>query len=172
MLTNERPPDAEDVRAVHRQFVTGVTIVTVMDGDTPRGLAVNAFMSLTLEPPQVMVAVQRTAGTYPIFFANDRIAINIASDHQGDIVRTFASKGIDKFAGLAWHLGEHGAPLLDGSAAHLECFIQERIQANSHTVFIARILRAEAFAQIPLVYTRGQFASAARLEVSEDHIQR
>ena len=60
-LTAARP-DNDLMKQVNRQFVTGVTVVTAMDGDKPRGLAVNAFSSITLDPPTVMVAVQPVAG--------------------------------------------------------------------------------------------------------------
>ena len=157
-------PSIEDVKAVHRQFVTGVTIVTVMDQDEPRGLAVNAFMSLSMDPPQVMVAVQRTSSTYASLFASDDLAVNIVSDTQTDVLNRFSSKGIDKFEGAPWHRGSHGAPLIDGSSARMQVRIQERIQASSHTVFIGLVLTAESFETPPLVYADGRFASASLLQ--------
>ena len=87
------------MKQVNRQFVTGVTVVTVMDGDLPRGLAVNAFSSISLEPPMVMVCVQRTSSTYECLFRASHLAINILSTDQLDVVNRFASKSADKFSG-------------------------------------------------------------------------
>src|SRR3954469_17967619 len=93
------------MKQVNRQFVTGVTVVTVMDGEQPRGLAVNAFASISLDPPTVMVCVQRTSSTHDCLFRADHLAINILSTAQLDVVSRFAAKSADKFAGLDWRPG-------------------------------------------------------------------
>ena len=68
MASTPARPDAELMKQVNRQFVTGVTVVTAMDETKPRGLAVNAFASISLDPPTVMVCVQRTSSTYNCLF--------------------------------------------------------------------------------------------------------
>ena len=79
-------PDLDTMKAVNRQFVSGVTVVTTMDQDTPRGLAVNAFSSVSLDPPTVMVAVQHTSATHDCLFAASHLAINILSSEQLDVL--------------------------------------------------------------------------------------
>src|SRR6478609_11883275 len=93
-------PDLNLMKQVNRQFVSGVTVVTAMDGEKPRGLAVNAFSSVSLDPPTVMVAVQRTSSTHDCLFRATHLAINILSTNQLDVVGVFATKADDKFAGL------------------------------------------------------------------------
>lgn len=160
MLTETpNPPGVDVMKAVNRQFVTGVTVVTTMDGDVPRGLAVNAFMSLSLDPPTVLFAVQHTSGTHPALFARDHVAINILSTANMEAVQSFAGKSADKFAGVDWHAGPFGSPMLDRAAAQLEVSVRERIQASTHTLFVARVLHARSFDEVPLVYTNGQFTS-------------
>src|SRR6476620_4612350 len=100
--------DIDLMKQVNRQFVTGVTVITTMDGDTPKGLAVNAFASISLDPPTVMVCVQRTSNTHDCLFRADHLAINILSTAQMDVVAKFASKSDDKFAGLNWRPGPSG----------------------------------------------------------------
>jgi flavin reductase (DIM6/NTAB) family NADH-FMN oxidoreductase RutF len=68
------------MKKVNRQFITGVTVVTAMDDGTPRGLAVNAFASISLDPPTVMVAVQHTSSTHDCLFRAGHLAINILSN--------------------------------------------------------------------------------------------
>ena len=92
-------PDLDTMKQVNRQFVTGVTVVTAMDDGKPRGLAVNAFSSVSLDPPTVMVAVQRTSSTHECLFRAQHLAINILSTDQLDVVGVFATKTEDKFAG-------------------------------------------------------------------------
>ena len=101
--------DSDLVKQVNRRFVTGVTVVTTMDGGVPRGLAVNAFASVSLEPPTVMVCVQRTSGTHDCLFRAGHLAVNILSTDQLDVVTRFAGKSPDKFAGLDWAPGPFGS---------------------------------------------------------------
>jgi flavin reductase (DIM6/NTAB) family NADH-FMN oxidoreductase RutF len=151
------------VKQVNRRFVTGVTVVTVMDGDAPRGLAVNAFASVSLEPPTVMVCVQRTSSTHDCLFRATHLAINILSTDQLDVVKRFAAKSDDKFTGLDWRRGAFGSPLLDRSSAQMEVQIRERLQASTHTVFICRVVDAQVSDRSPMVYSAGQFFDSEAL---------
>ena len=84
MSTLPMQPDADLMKQVNRQFVTGVTVVTTMDEDTPRGLAVNAFANISLDPPTVMVCVQRTSSTHDCLFA---LASGSSGNGFADVVR-------------------------------------------------------------------------------------
>ncbi|MFD1213911.1 flavin reductase [Arthrobacter sp. GCM10027362] len=156
-------PDPEVMKGFNRQFVTGVTVVTTTEGGVPKGLAVNAYSSISLEPPLVMVCVQKTSSTYPALFASTHLGINILSNRQKDTVSTFASKSSDKFAQIAWHGGPHGSPLIDGSSAALEAEIRERFQARTHTIFICRVRHAEVGEAEPMVYKAGRFYDGEEL---------
>lgn len=157
-------PAADLLKQVNRRFVTGVTLVTVMDGDQPKGLAVNAFANISLDPPTVMVCVQRTSSTHDCLFRATHMAINIASVEQMDVLGRFAAKGVDKFAGTDWSPGVHGAPVLARSSAHMEVEIRERLQASTHTVFICRVVDAAVGDAAPVVYSAGKFFDSDGLE--------
>jgi flavin reductase (DIM6/NTAB) family NADH-FMN oxidoreductase RutF len=161
-LTHARP-DIDLMKQVNRQFVTGVTVVTAMDGDKPRGLAVNAFSSITLDPPTVMVAVQRTSSTHDCLFSASNLAINILSIDQLDVVNRFAVKSDDKFAGLDWQPGPSGSPLIERSSAQMEVEIRERLQASTHTLFVCRVLHATVSDRPPMVYSAGKFFDGGAL---------
>lgn len=151
-------PTKEALKAFNRQFITGVTVVTTMDAEgKPRGLAVNSYNSVSLEPPLVMVCVQKTSSTYPALFASGHMGINILGCNQRDTLRTFASKAPDKFADLEWHAGPNGSPLLDGSAAAIEVEIKERFQALTHTIFVGRVRTSESTDNDPIIYKAGRF---------------
>lgn len=156
-------PDQDLMKQVNRLFVTGVTVVTAMDGDHPRGLAVNAFASICLDPPTVMVCVQRTSSTYECLFRSTHLAINILAADQLAVVTRFAGKSDDKFSGLDWRPGRFGSPLIEGSCAWMETEIRERLQASTHTVFICRVVRAGTGARNPMVYTAGRFFDGGAL---------
>lgn len=162
-LSGTLPVDA--IKGFNRQFITGVTVVTAVGDDgIPRGLAANSYASVSIDPPLVLVCVQKTSSTYETLFRATHLGINIIANEQLDAVRTFASKTPDKFAGLDWHTGPSGAPLIDGSAASLEAEIKERFQAKTHTVFIGRVRHAEVSDVAPMVYKAGRFYDGEQLE--------
>lgn len=155
--------DPETVKNVHRQFVTGVTVVTTVDGDTPRGLAVNAFSSVSLEPPVVLVCVQATSTSYPALFRSNHLAVNILAADQLPVLRVFAAKGHDKFANVDWSPGVHGSPIINGCAASIEVEIGERLRAGTHTVFIGQVVDARTRDTEPLIYRAGEFYAPSGL---------
>lgn len=159
--------DVPSMKYVHRNFMTGVTIVTTMVEGTPRGLAVNAFSCLSLDPPLIMVCVQRTSSTFQSLFQTNSIGVSILAANQTDIVRRFASKSNEKFAGDFWSIGENGAPLIDGASATIEAEIQERLQASTHTVFIARVTRTGHTDNDPIVYSVGRLFDSSGLKPIE-----
>ena len=163
MSTTPTTLDPALMKQVNRQFVTGVTVLTAMDGPTPRGLAVNAFASISLDPPTVMVCVQHTSSTHDCLFRAGHLAINILSTDQLDVVNRFAAKSDDKFAGLDWRPGPFGSPLLDRSSAQMEVEIRERLQASTHTVFICRVVEASVTGRAPMIYCAGRFFDSAAL---------
>lgn len=160
------PPgfDSERLRGVHRKFVTGVTVVTTAGGDgAPRGLAVNAFASISLEPPLIMVCVQKTSSTYEPLFASEYFAVNLIAADQMPVVQVFASKRQDKFSDVAWHPGVHGSPIIEGTCAHMEALMQERFQASTHTVFLGKVIDAQYSDRPPLLYGGGAFFDGTQL---------
>jgi len=162
-MTTPTGPDLDTMKQVNRQFITGVTVVTTMDDEKPRGLAVNAFSSVSLDPPTVMVAVQRTSSTHDCLFRATHLAINILSTNQLDVVGVFATKADDKFAGLDWEPGPFGSPLIARSSAQMEVEIRERLQASTHTLFVCRVLHATVSDRHPMVYSAGKFFDGAAL---------
>ena len=155
--------DQDLMKQVNRQFTTGVTVVTAMDGNRPRGLAVNAFSSISLDPPTVMGCVQRTSSTYECLFRASHLAINILSTDQLDVVTRFATKSDDKFGGLDWAPGRFGSPLIDRSSAQMEVEIRERLQASTHTVFVCRVVDAAVSDRTPMIYSAGRFFDGGNL---------
>jgi len=164
MSQKSGPTDlSETMRRVHGSFVTGVTIVATMTDAVPRGLAVNAFSSLSLDPPLVLLCVQKTSSTYSALFEQDTVGISVVAADQGEVVRTFASKSPDKFAEVSWHAGETGVPLIDGATAHLEATIRERLQSQTHTLFVARVTDAAVYERPAIVYSFGKLYDSSSL---------
>lgn len=156
------------VRDVHRRYPTGVTIVTVRGEDgRPRGLAVNAFTSVSLDPPLILVAINGTTGSYPSLFTADHIAVNVVAQSQAHVVRAFSRPSPDKFAGIAWHEGTTGAPLIDGTTGHFELAVHYKIPAYTHTLFIGEVVAAGHTDEPALIYVGRDFYRGDNLVPSD-----
>src|SRR5574341_1871159 len=101
--------DLQELRRVMGHFATGVTVITTVDKSAaPHGLTANAFTSLSLTPPLVLVCVDKGVQCYPHFEASKLFAVNVLGEGQEDLSRRFATKGIEKFDGIPWRKGESG----------------------------------------------------------------
>jgi flavin reductase (DIM6/NTAB) family NADH-FMN oxidoreductase RutF len=130
-------------RQVMGRFATGVTVVTTFEGERPAGITVNALSSVSLEPPLVMVALDRGRFITPIVRAHGRYAVNVLGEGQQALSDCFAhadvTPGREDFCGARWHPGSTGLPLLDGAIATLECTVTETFSAGDHDLFIGRV---------------------------------
>jgi flavin reductase (DIM6/NTAB) family NADH-FMN oxidoreductase RutF len=160
-LAKAIPPNfsALEFRAALGMFATGVTIVTALDdNDTPIGLTANSFNSVSMSPPLVLWSLARSAGSMAAFSAGSHYAINILSADQQDLAKQFASKGLDRFAGVSYTAGSGGAPLLDGAVARFECFNRSRYEEGDHVIFVGEVERC-TYTQgaSPLLFHGGKF---------------
>lgn len=157
-------PTPEQIKAFHRKFVTGVSIVTTTHDNQPRGLALNAFTSVTVSPAMVLVCVAKSSSTHDALFAADHFAVNLLSRDQLPVAQKFATKATDKFSDIEWHTGEHGCPIIADSCAHLEAEITMRVRTSTHTVFFGKVLNANSSDAAPLVYFGAEFFDGAQLQ--------
>lgn len=140
-------------------FATGVTIVTARAADGSLvGLTANSFNSVSLEPPLVLWSLSRHAGSMPAMSAGTHYAINILAADQRDLAERFATKGADRWAGVAFSEGIAGAPLLDGTVASFECFNRSRYDEGDHVIFVGEVERCSHRERAaPLLYHGGKF---------------
>src|SRR5919201_3909821 len=108
-------------RYVIGHFATGVTIITTREGETDFGVTVSAVTSLSLEPPMLLVCLNRTSRTQAAVKSTGRFAVNILGLDQIELAELFATPRDDKFAGLDPTYGPLGDPLIPGAIAHVEC---------------------------------------------------
>jgi 4-nitrophenol 2-monooxygenase / 4-nitrocatechol 4-monooxygenase, reductase component len=155
----------EEFRDVIGSFASGVTVITALHEDKPHGTTASAVSSLSLEPPMILICLNKTSSTGRAVAGAGRFAVNILDEEQAHEAMRFATKGDDKFDGLAVASGKQGEPLLDGALSTLECRVVEKVTGGTHTVFLAEVDRASARAGAPLAYFRGQFG---RLELAQD----
>lgn len=140
------------------RFAAGVTVVTTVGRDqAPYGLTATAFTSVSLDPPLVLVCIDKKSETYPHFAASGAFAVNFLARDQEEISKRFAVSGGDKFAGTDWQPGYLGAPLLAGTIGHVECRIFHSYDGGDHTIYVGLVESAAAAEGQPLVYFRGAY---------------
>lgn len=165
-------PRPDEFRQVMGHFATGISVVTTWDGAKPAGITVNAFSSVSLEPPLVMVALDRSRFITPMVRDAGRYAVSILGADQQALSDCFAhapvSPGREDFCGASWTPGPTGLPRIDGAIASLECTIVETFEAGDHDLFIGRVdsLQRHRDDALPLLYFRRQYLRVDRGETS------
>jgi flavin reductase (DIM6/NTAB) family NADH-FMN oxidoreductase RutF len=152
--------DPRELRNVMGHFATGVTVITTKDtSGKPFGLTANAFSSLSLDPPLVLICVDKTVDCYACFEESKVFVVNFLSEKQEDLSRRFATKGIEKFEGVACHPGELGVPVLDGTLGYVECKLVNAYEGGDHTIYVGEVYKASASGDRPLMFFKGKYYS-------------
>jgi flavin reductase (DIM6/NTAB) family NADH-FMN oxidoreductase RutF len=145
-------------REVVGHFATGVAVITTRREGRDFGLTASAVASLSLEPPMLLVCLNRTSVTHGALSAAGAYGVNVLTDEQAEIAVRFAgTERKTKFSGLRVHYGPLGQPLLTDALARLECRVTETVSGGTHTVFLGTVAHAEAAPGSPLTYFRGRF---------------
>ena len=172
--------DADTLRTVLRRFATGVAVATTWDGERPWGTTVNSFSSVSLRPPLVLVAFDRSRRIVPALRRAGRYAVNILGEEHQALSDCFAggpepgprasASGDDPvaFCGAEWRRGATGLPVLSVAIAILECTVVDVHAAGDHDLYVARVDSAAAAAQtsMPLLYYSGRYL---RIERASSH---
>src|SRR6202035_483057 len=152
------PIDKNELRRVMGHFATGVTVITTISKDgQPFGLTANAFMSVSLDPPLLLISVDKKAESYPHFNDSQVFTVNILIDDQEALSRRFAVSGGNKFEGVAYHRGANNVPILEGTLAYIECRVYASHEAGDHTLYLGAIEQAETREGKPLLFYRGGY---------------
>jgi flavin reductase len=139
------PPDGNPraMRDVLGRFATGITVVT-SSGETTHGMTANSFSSVSLDPPLVLVSVDRGALMHETIVANQTFAVSMLGAGQENVARHFANRerpaGLAQFDSVDWAPGpQTGAPLLAGALAWIECVLHEVYEGGDHSIFVGRV---------------------------------
>jgi flavin reductase (DIM6/NTAB) family NADH-FMN oxidoreductase RutF len=152
-------------RDVIGRFASGVTVITTTANGLDHGTTASAVSSLSLEPPMLLICLNKTSDTQAAILESGVFGVNILAEQQGQIAYQFAKKGADKFQGVPVDRGRSGVPLVRDALAHLDCEVEETVTGGTHTVFLARVRDAAGTDAAPLTYFRGRFG---RLESALD----
>ncbi|MGP3999069.1 flavin reductase family protein [Streptomyces sp. 8N706] len=159
----------DEFRAAMSRLAAGVVLVTAYDPESGPsgedvGMTATAFLSVSLDPPLVMVSVRNDSRMDDLLERHPLWAVSVLSESQRHIAGRFAMKGriSDRllFDDIPYERGEvAGAPLVRGALAVLECRTEQRVTAGDHRLVIGRVLTARTPSAEggPLLYFRGRY---------------
>ncbi|GAA3446326.1 MULTISPECIES: flavin reductase family protein [Streptosporangiaceae] len=169
----EVPLDGRLLRTAFGKFPTGVVAVCAMHGTEPVGMAVSAFMPVSLDPPLLSVCIQLSSTTWPRLREAGVVGVSVLSRAQQAHAQRLASKEADRFAGLEVTRLPSGAVVVGGTHAWFECAIRESHQAGDHEIVVLEILRlqVESHADDPMVFFASGFRGLRHVQgVSADSL--
>ena len=168
-ITIDRKASLNDFRGAMRQLTGGVSVITAGRGMDISGMTVSSVSSLSIDPPALIVSVNRASSSWPLLKRYGCFGVNVLASDQLDIAARFAGKdglkGADRFAGAEWTTRSSGVPLLVGALAAIDCEVEETIERHSHAIVIGRVLDVEVSARMAaLAYWQGQYVAIDRDE--------
>ena len=148
-----------EFRAALGMFATGVTIVTARTAQGELvGLTASSFNSVSLDPPLVLWSLSQRSMSMETFATGSHYAINVLAAEQHELALRFAAPVVDRWTDTAWRAGVAGAPLIEGAAAHFECFNRSRYEEGDHVIFVGQVEHCDHRpGAVPLLFHGGRF---------------
>ncbi len=148
----------DEFRRALGRFASGVTVVTARDASGKlHGITVSAFCSVSLEPPLILVCIDKNTDSHYALTQTDSFVVNILREDQQYISDRFASYLPDKFEAVGYNLGINDLPILEDALANLECRRVNSHENGDHTIFVGQIERATINDGKPLIYWQSNY---------------
>lgn len=163
-LMTEIPVSSADFRGAMRHLAGGVSVITAGRGKDIAGMTVTSVISLSIDPPTLLVSINRDASSFPLIRRHGAFGANILAADQRDVAERFAGKGglkgAERFAGARWVTAVSGVPLLVGALSAVDCEVEEIVERHSHGIIIGRVRDIKNSARnAALAYWHGQYVA-------------
>ena len=163
-ISIDRAVSPDHFRGAMRHLAGGVSVITVGRGKDITGMTVTSVSSFSVDPPTLVVSVNREASSWPLLKRHGFFGINLLTADQLDVAERFAGKGglkgADRFAGAQWTTRVSGVPLLSGALAAIDCEVEDIVERHSHAIVIGRVLDIQASTRTAaLAYWQGRFVA-------------
>lgn len=157
---------AQEFKLGMRRLASGVSLITTVDETrTPFGMVATSVVSVSVEPPTLLICVAKTASSHPVIQASRVFCVNLLSDLDDAIAQRFTDPGLRhaRFSEGAWRQLKTGAPAHPGALASFDCEVRNAVDAGSHTIFIGSVVDTRLWANDiqPLIYIDGAYARCA-----------
>lgn len=152
--------DASQFKNALKLWASGVTVVTAQSVEQgPKGMTATSFSSVSVDPPQILVCLNKSTDTGVVVLEQQHFAVNILGNGQQDVSNLFAGGGNQeqRFAGVAWQAGENGAPVLTEALVSMECKLVQQVQAGTHWIVIGEVQKVVCRSGEPLLYYNGGY---------------
>ena len=164
---------ASDFRNAMRQLTGGVSVITAGRGRDISGMTVTSVSSLSVDPPSLIVSLNRESSSWPLVKRYGFFGVNILTSDQIDIAERFTGKGglkgADRFAGARWTTRASGVPLLADALAAIDCEVEDVVERHSHVIVIGRVLDVAVSARTAsLAYWQGRYVA---IDQDEDAVK-
>ena len=161
---DSRAVSQSDFRGAMRQLTGGVSVITAGRGRDISGMTVTSVASLSVDPPALIVSINREASSWPLVKRYGFFGVNILTSDQIDIAERFTGKGglkgAARFAGADWTTRTSGVPLLVGALAAIDCEVEDVVERHSHAIVIGRVLDVAVSARsAALAYWQGRYVA-------------
>jgi flavin reductase (DIM6/NTAB) family NADH-FMN oxidoreductase RutF len=152
------PVNPDDFRAALSRFASGITVVTSRGtaGDL-HGITVSAFSSVSLDPPLILVCIERTTGSHTAIKESGVFVVNILAAGQDEMSDRFSLPVSDKFNGTDYGDGIGGVPVLNDALVALECRLENVFDGGDHSIFVGLVEETSIRDGEPLVYFHGNY---------------
>jgi 4-hydroxyphenylacetate 3-hydroxylase, reductase component len=158
-----RGVEAPQFRQLLGRFATGVTVLTNRTtGGEPIGMTANSLASVSLDPPLVLVSVEKRHDMHTAMEQGTHFVFNILAAEQEAVSRRFAASEPDRFRGVSYRENQHGIAILEGVVAHIECEKVNVVPGGDHTIFVGLVVGGDTSDRRPLLYYRGGYAGLSR----------
>lgn len=147
--------DPREYRSTLGRFASGVTVITTEKDGQIHGMTANAFMSVSLDPPLVVVSVDNRATMHKLLPESKRYGVSILSADQEDISNHFARRPVEGLK-IAF-VEKHGVPMIDGAVAQIIARVVEMHKAGDHTLYLGQVEHLEWTDEKPLLFFTGQY---------------
>jgi flavin reductase (DIM6/NTAB) family NADH-FMN oxidoreductase RutF len=154
------PVSGDEFRSALSRFASGVTVVSTKDATgTLHGITVSSFCSVSLQPPMVLICIEKMTTSHHAFEESGVFVVNVLSESQAWLSEKFADPLRDKFEGIHYREGLEGVPVLNESLASLECRITFSYHGGDHSIFVGQVERVTVADGAPLLYFRGGYGT-------------
>lgn len=151
--------DTNLFRKAMGRFATGITVVSIKDSETgeERGVTVNAFMSLSLDPLLITISLRNEATMNEILMKNDQFGISVLAEEQQDYSMIFSNQKKTKEPIQFDYIDK--TPVIPDAIVQLVCEKESEVVAGDHTIYIARVKQLKTREGRPLIYFGGNYRS-------------
>ena len=155
VIESSQPFDPKLYRQALGRFASGVTIVTTQHEGRTHGMTANAFVSVSLDPPLVLVSVDNRAHMHEMLQRTGRYGVSVLAEDQETLSNHFAGRPVEGLE--ARFVTRHGVPLIEGAIAYFVARVVDAHPAGDHTLYIGRVEHFEVSDARPLLFHGGQY---------------